>query len=227
MALDQDMDVRSSPTWNWLAKALLPSLNRSRSATWLNRLCASAALRRGSDESAADCADFAGRATGTPRVVDDFLAIYLRDQLALGIGWRELARRAEQSNRGSELGGAVERVAGAIAEDVQTFEAIMRRLSVRPNPVKNVMAMAAERAGRLKLNGRVRGYSPLSRFVELEALVMGIEGKKVLWTTLADIAELRSRVPDVDFDELIARADKQRAELEPFRVRVGKEAFRS
>jgi hypothetical protein len=159
--------------------------------------------------------------------VDDFLAIYLRDQLALGIGWRELARRAEQSNRGSELGGAVERVAGAIAEDVQTFEAVMRRLSVRPNPVKNVLAMAAERAGRLKLNGRVRGYSPLSRFVELEALVMGIEGKKVLWTTLADIAELRSRLPDIDFDELIARADKQRAELEPFRVQAGKEAFRS
>jgi hypothetical protein len=77
----------------------------------------------------------------------------------------------------------------------------------------------------LKLNGRLRTYSPLSRFVELEALVMGIEGKKVLWTTLRDVAGLGTRLPDIDFDDLIARADKQRTELEPFRVEAGREAF--
>lgn len=156
----------------------------------------------------------------------DFLGIYLKDQLALGIAWRELARRAGRSNRGSDLGQALEHVATAIAEDVQTFEQLMRRLDVRPNPVKNGLALAAERLGRLKLNGRLAGYSPLSRFVELEALVMGIEGKKVLWTTLGDLAGLRSRLPDVDFDELVRRADRQRSELEPFRARAGIEAFR-
>jgi hypothetical protein len=156
---------------------------------------------------------------------DDFLGIYLRDQLALGVGWRELARRAAGSNRGSEAGAALERVATQIAEDVQTFEAIMRRLNLRPNPIKNVLAIAAERAGRLKFNGRIRGYSPLSRFVELEMLVMGIEGKKVLWTTLRDLAGLATDLPDVDFDELLARADQQRAQLEPFRMAAGREAL--
>jgi hypothetical protein len=157
--------------------------------------------------------------------MDDFLAIYLRDQLALGVGWRELARRAARTNRGNELGRALDHVAGAIAEDVQTFETIMQQLSVRPNPIKNAMAVAGERAGRLKLNGRLRTYSPLSRFVELEMLVMGIEGKKVLWTTLRDIAGLAQRLPDVDFDKLLARADEQRNELEPFRVQAGRAAF--
>jgi hypothetical protein len=157
--------------------------------------------------------------------VDDFLGIYLRDQLALGLVWRALASRAERNNRDSELGQALSRVATGIAEDVRTFEEIMGRLGIRPNPVKNALALAAERAGRLKLNGRLTTYSPLSRFVELEGLVMGIEGKKVLWTTLADIAELRTRLPDVDFDELMSRADRQRAELEPFRVQAGKDAF--
>lgn len=83
----------------------------------------------------------------------------------------------------------------------------------------------AERVGRLKLNGRLRGYSPLSRFVELEFLLMGIEGKKQLWTTLRDLAELDSRLPKINFDELIARAERQRTVLEPFRARTGREVF--
>lgn len=88
----------------------------------------------------------------------------------------------------------------------------------------HLLAVVAERVGRLKLNGRLRTYSPLSRFVELEFLAMGIEGKKLLWGTLRDLAGL-SRLPDIDFDDLIKRAERQRADLEPFRVRVGKEVL--
>jgi hypothetical protein len=157
--------------------------------------------------------------------VQNYLGIYLRDQLALGVLWRELARRSARNNRGSELGEALDRVATRIAEDVETFEAIMSRLGVRPNPIKNAVAAASERMGRLKLNGRLTGYSPLSKFVELEALVMGIEGKKILWTSLGDIAGRAQRLPDIDFSALIERADQQRAELEPYRVQVGREAF--
>lgn len=164
-------------------------------------------------------------ASGYVPGVDDFLAIYLRDQLALGIAWRELARRAQRNNGATALAQALARVATGIAEDVQTVETIMSRLGVRPNPVKNTLAIAAERVGRLKLNGRLSGYSPLSRFVELDVLVMGIEGKKVLWTTLSNVAKLGTRLPEIDFAELVRRAEQQRAELEPFRVQVGKEAF--
>ena len=150
-----------------------------------------------------------------------FLRIYLNDQLALGIGWRELARRAANENRGTDTGEALGRVATAIAEDVATFERIMERLGVPRNRVKTGLAIAGERVGRLKLNGRLRGYSPLSRFVELDVLVMGIEGKKILWENLADLAGLRERLPDVDFDELVARAERQRTELEPHRRAAG------
>lgn len=158
-------------------------------------------------------------------VVNTLLGIYLRDQLALGVLWRELARRAQRSNRGTALGDALDRVAVGIAEDVETFESIMRELGIRPNPVKAGLAVVAERCGRLKLNGRLRSYSPLSRFEELEFLAMGIDGKKQLWTTLRDLASLESRLPQVDFDDLINRAERQRAELEPFRVRAGSDAF--
>ncbi|ONI91834.1 hypothetical protein ALI22I_07095 [Saccharothrix sp. ALI-22-I] len=157
--------------------------------------------------------------------MDDFLGIYLRDQLAMGVLWRELARRAERNNRGTELGEALARVSTGIAEDVETFRSIMRRVGARTNPVKTGLAVGAERLGRLKRNGRLVSYSPLSRFEELEILTMGIDGKKQLWTTLRDLAGLKARLPDIDFDHLIDRAAHQRADLEPFRTRAGTDAF--
>ena len=157
--------------------------------------------------------------------MDHFLGIYLNDQLAMGIVWRELARRAAHNNRDRPEGATLRGVAAAIAEDVTTFRDIMRRLGVRTNPVKTGLAVVAERAGRAKLNGRLRTYSPLSRFEEVEILAMGIDGKKQLWTTLRDLAGLAEKLPDIDFDALIDRAGGQRAELEPLRVTAGIEAF--
>ena len=147
-------------------------------------------------------------------MADKYLAIYLNDQLALGVAWREVAKRAARENPGDER---IARVAIEIAEDVLTFESIMDRLGIKKSRLKKTGAVVGERLGRLKLNGHVTSYSPLSRFVELDFLAMGIEGKKVLWANLRDLAQ----IPGVDFDALIARADAQRAELEPSRRAAG------
>jgi hypothetical protein len=156
---------------------------------------------------------------------DRFLRIYMNDQLALGIGWREVAKRARSENEGTALGEALARVATGISEDVETFERIMERLGIERDRVKPALATVAERVGRLKPNGQLRGYSPLSRFAELDFLAMGIEGKKILWANLRDFGDLARRLPDVDFDALIERAARQREELEPFRARAGREAL--
>jgi hypothetical protein len=150
-----------------------------------------------------------------------YLGIYLNDQLALGVGWRQLARRAAGANHGTPPGEALSEVAREIAEDVQTFEGIMQRLGVPKSRAKVAGAVVGERLGRLKLNGSLTSYSPLSRFVELEFLVLGITGKIQLWETLRDLAGLGERLPDVDFDALIARAEVQRERLEPFRQEAG------
>jgi len=151
-----------------------------------------------------------------------YLRIYMDDQLALGVGWRELARRAQVSNQGTELGDALTRVARGITEDVATFQDIMRRLGMRPSRIKTSLAVAAERAGRLKPNGRVRSYSPLSRFEELDGLAMGLDAKRLLWANLRDLAGLGAGLPDVDFDELIRRAERQRDALMPFHADAGR-----
>jgi hypothetical protein len=154
----------------------------------------------------------------------EYLRIYMNDQLALGVAWRETARRAARENRGTPAGDALAAVARQIAEDVTLFESMMRRLGLSRNPVKPALAVAAERVGRLKPNGHLRSYSPLSRFVELDFLVMGIEGKKILWQNLRDLAGVQ--LADVDFDALIERADEQRRTLEPFHHQAGVDALR-
>ena len=157
---------------------------------------------------------------------EPYLAIYMNDQLALGVLWREIARRSARANEGTAAGDALARVAAAITEDVETFESMMQRLGIPRTHAKPLLAIAGERIGRLKLNGRLRGYSPLSRFEELDFLIMGIDGKVVLWTNLRDHADLATRLPDVDFEALIERARGQRAELESFHAEAGREALR-
>lgn len=153
------------------------------------------------------------------------LAIYMNDQLAAGVVWRELARRSAQNNKETEAGQTIATVADEIAEDVATFAGIMDRLGFRKNRVKLRLAMLAERLGRLKLNGRLTSYSPLSRFTELDTLAMGIEGKKILWENLRDSASLGERLEEIDFDGLIERAGRQRDRLEPIRREAGREAL--
>ncbi|HVF77613.1 MAG TPA: hypothetical protein VNA28_04905 [Solirubrobacteraceae bacterium] len=150
----------------------------------------------------------------------------MTDHLALGCFARELARRAQRAHDGTELGDALARVAeDGIAQDIALYEQMMVKLGYSPRSPKVLLAIAGERAGRLKPNGRLRRRSPLSSFEELDFLTMAIEGKVVLWENLRDLAGLAERLPDVDFDRLISRAHGQRTELEPHRMRAGRAAL--
>ncbi len=53
----------------------------------------------------------------------------------------------------------------------------MEKLQVKRDHLKVLAGWVAEKLGRLKPNGQLLGYSPLSRLVELEALALGITGK--------------------------------------------------
>ncbi|HUR84935.1 MAG TPA: hypothetical protein VMY78_06280 [Solirubrobacteraceae bacterium] len=154
-----------------------------------------------------------------------YLAIYMNDQLALGVLWREIARRSARANHGTPAGEAIEGVAQGISKDVETFERMMSDLGIPKTHAKPMLALAGERFGRLKLNGHLRRYSPLSRFEELDFLVMGIDGKVVLWENLRDLANLGERLPDVDFDNLIQRARAQRTALETHHANAGRQAL--
>lgn len=160
------------------------------------------------------------------RMSDRLLGIYMTDHLALGVFALELARRAQRAHANTELGAALTRVAEeGIAQDISFYKQMMRRLGLSCRSPKIALAIVGERVGRAKLNGRLRRRSPLSNFEELDFVVMAIENKVVLWENLRDLAGLHERLPDVDFEQLIARARAQRSQLEPFRLQAGRHAF--
>ena len=147
------------------------------------------------------------------------LSIYLNDHLAAATAGVALANRTRGSNRGTEYGARLGDLANEIEADRATLADIMDRLGIGHDRLKAAAAWAAERAGRLKLNGSFFSYSPLSRLVELEALSIGVTGKRALWGSLARVAahDVRLGGLGVDFDALAERAERQLEELEELR----------
>jgi hypothetical protein len=154
------------------------------------------------------------------------LSIYLNDHLAGSTMGAELARRSLKENEGSELGEFLGRLLSEIVEDQATLLQLMKRLNVPRSKWKPATAWTAEKLWRLKTNGQIKGYSPLSRLLELEVLATGIEGKRSLWVALAQIRDPDRRLQELDFDALAARARSQRERLEPHRLAAAAEALR-
>jgi hypothetical protein len=119
----------------------------------------------------------------------------------------------------------MEQVAREIEEDGQALQDLMARLDIQPDRIKEAMGWTMEKLGRLKLNGQLLGYSPLSRLVELEGLMMGITGKLALWHVLRPVLTEDPRLEGFDFERLIGRAQEQRRTVERLRRRAGIEAL--
>lgn len=141
------------------------------------------------------------------------LEIYLNDHLAGATGGVELARRLRASNRDDAVfGETLSRVCAEIEADRAVLEQVIEGLGYSRSKVKPAAAWVAEKLGRLKLNGQLRGYSPLSRLIELEGLLIGITGKIGLWQTLTELGADKDL--DADLEQLTARAAAQRAAID-------------
>jgi hypothetical protein len=154
-----------------------------------------------------------------------FLRIYLQDHLAASTAGLELARRARGENEGTPYGEPLAKLADDIEADRRSLESIMDDLGFGADRAKNLAFWAAEKAGRLKLNGQLTGYSPLSRHVEVEGLITAVNGKLSMWRTLREVVD---SLPELDagrLDRLIERAERQIETLHELRSRAGREAF--
>jgi hypothetical protein len=159
------------------------------------------------------------------RPPDRFLEIYLADHLAAAAAGLALVRRAARSNTGTRTGETLRRLAAEIDEDRHTLRRLVTDLGFTGSKPKEVVAWAAEKVGRLKRNGQLRGYSPLSRVLELEALSVGIAGKLALWETLQRVPDHRRRLRASELRHLIERARRQREEVEELRLEAVHQAF--
>jgi hypothetical protein len=158
-------------------------------------------------------------------MADRLLATYLNDHLAGATAGLELAKRTASSNEDTEFGDVLARIAREIHEDRETLRTLMRALGISEDAFKKTAAWTAEKLGRFKPNGRLVGYSPLSRLIELEGLALGVAGKRAMWQSLATTLVEEPRAANVEFEALAHRAEAQLADLEPLRLRAAAIAF--
>lgn len=155
----------------------------------------------------------------------ELLGIYLNDHLAGATGGAELARRVAAARRGEEAGDALLRFAADVAADRTALLEMMAALGVPVRAYKVYAGWIGEKAGRLKLNGRLLARSPLSSLEELEIMRLGVTGKAAGWRTLRVLADTDPRLDRDRLDELIGRADSQLSMLEDLRVRAARFAL--
>jgi hypothetical protein len=161
----------------------------------------------------------------TPALLSsDPLTIYLNDHLAGATFGTELAQRMVRENTGTDFEQPMRQLAGDIGRDLYELESIVDALRKPRDQIKRAVGWGVEKLGRLKRNGRLLGYTPLGRVIELEALAAGVTGKRALWRSLG-VLSLDGAPPQAILDELIARADAQLAEIERLHGLAAEVAF--
>ena len=153
----------------------------------------------------------------------NLLRIYLRDHHAGATAGCELAERSAKSNKGTPFETVLDSLRDEIQEDLRSLEEVMSRLEITPAKGKDAAMWLAEKAGRLKLNGSLTNYSPLSRLIELEGLALGVEGKLSLWRSLKQLDH--PRLDTAKLMELERRAEDQRRRIEDSRLEAARIAL--
>ena len=147
------------------------------------------------------------------------LAIYLNDHLAGSTTGIELVKRAARQYDGTPLGEFFVGIGAEIEQDRDALKELMAANAIDEDRYKMAAAWALEKAARLKFNGALLRRSPLTPFVELETLALGIRGKEELWRALR--ANPADDATAARLDELIARAESQQEAVERKRVEQG------
>lgn len=158
-------------------------------------------------------------------MANEHLASYLNDHLAGAVAALDLLARLEAAQAGTAMAGALAELRADIAADRQKLEALMARLNIDESRSRKAMAWLAERATHLKLRLDDSSDGALGRLEALDALAIGIEGKRALWHALAAAASAEPELGDVDYAQLTERADEQRRRVEELRLDAARTAL--
>jgi hypothetical protein len=151
-------------------------------------------------------------------MADRAIDVYLNDHLAGAMLGSDLAEQIRQRHEGSRLGEVMSSIAPEIEEDRQELVALMERMNISRNPVKQATGWLAEKASRVKFSGLGSGELDQSAFMALEALTLGVEGKASMWRALKTVQSQYPPLASTKLDELLARATRQHAALEHERL---------
>jgi hypothetical protein len=144
------------------------------------------------------------------------LAAYVDDHLAAAAAGAAIARRLRaETARPSRLWRFLDDLTTHIDEERGTLREVLAILPGSPGLVKQLFSLAGAAANLVRT--RIPGAPAPTMLEDLEALTVGVWGKRLLWGVLAAAAEQDDRFARFGFEELAERAESQERSLIGFR----------
>ena len=155
------------------------------------------------------------------------LATYLNDHLAGAVAGLAILDYILEKSRGTPEEPILTSLQVDIEEDKEALEALIEKLDISESAFRKASAWVGEKMAELKLRFDDPSAGPFLIFESLEALSLGIEGKRSLWRMLSQTFDPEISVGSFDLETLIKRAEDQREIVEELRLKAGRQAFRT
>lgn len=155
----------------------------------------------------------------------EHLKTYMKDHYAGSVAAVQLLDHLVSANVSKPHEAFFVALRREVSEDQTALEKMLQDLHSGEGLMRHAAAFIGEKLARLKLLLEDPGGNRLAYFEKLEALALGIEGKRALWRALGAVASEAPTLQNVDFDRLNQRAEAQRQRVEAVRIEAAREAF--
>ena len=153
------------------------------------------------------------------------LGTYFHDHLAGAMGALELLGHLIEHTQASGRRAKLASLRNEITKDHDVLVKIAQGLDLQESPMKKALGWIGEKAARLKFALSKDNPGSVGLVQAMEVLSLGIAGKRGLWDALAATQPPGMAKIKINLSKLTARADKQRAMVESWRIEAAREAF--
>lgn len=154
------------------------------------------------------------------------LGDYLNDHLAGSVGALELLDRMIEASAGKPLERFLSDLRADIRHDQEQLKELMQKLGVSESTTRKAGAWIAEKLTRPKIDLGDASNDDMGVFLGLEALVLGITGKRSLWRALQAASRIVPELARLDYSGLEKRSIEQCERVEARRLEMARAVFK-
>jgi hypothetical protein len=155
----------------------------------------------------------------------DELTDYLNDHLAGSVAALEMLDRLVAASGGKPLERFFRDLRADIQQDQEQLSELIAKLGAKESTVRKASAWFAEKLSRPKID--LDDQPEVGLFLALEALVLGITGKRSLWRALQAASRTVPELARLDYSGLEKRAIEQCERVEARRLEIARGVFKS
>ena len=150
---------------------------------------------------------------------------YLNDHLAGSVGAVELLDRLIETCEGRPLEKFFRDLRADIRQDQEQLKELIQKLGIKESAVRKAGAWIAEKVSRSKIDLEGESKEAIGLFLGLEALHLGISGKRSLWRALQAASRTLPALARLDYSGLEKRAIEQCERVEARRLEIARTVF--